>query len=330
MTTVSLRMVPVRQWVHRTFEAADPWEGGRLASWNLVVYRLVSASFAHLATPEAPAVAAGSNAIPPGLAVGIETPERDRHRILPRALQNLWRAGKVGDRDLPWLINRVETNLRRGDYPGSLMPQLAPIYMIVFGLIAAILLAAYVVIAPAPGRVVLFESTDEWLKAPLAERDVSLSGRAQTVELVRLESHVRRPQGISAGTHRDYAILAVLQAPAEKRLALMVDDSAVNGPSGAVLKRLDLNLDERALEDLRRRFPDLNTGYVLCTGWHRNDALSPADVELYPVMKWGGLGTGFLALLFGSIHLFWSVRRRRQAAAWLALVDRKAMSAGAG
>jgi len=115
--TLSLNLLPVYQWTHREFNGEDPWAGGRPVTWSVVVYRMVGETFINAAPAAKQSVPSTSNRLPRMCVVGIFARTHNRYRILPLALQDLWREGKVADQDLPRLLHRVEGPLRISDYP---------------------------------------------------------------------------------------------------------------------------------------------------------------------------------------------------------------------
>lgn len=137
---ISLNFVPVYQWTHREFDGVDPWAGNRPVRWSVVVYQILSETFANANPPAPQTVAAHSTAIPKKFVIGIFNGAHNRYRILPLALQDLWRAGQVRDQDLPGFLYQIEQPLRRTDYPGGMMRKMLLTYAILFGVIAAGLL----------------------------------------------------------------------------------------------------------------------------------------------------------------------------------------------
>ena len=133
-----LNAIPVHQWTHRQFVGPDPWAGGQLVTWEVVVYSLLGQAFVQ-STPLAEcAVPAHSNDIPTELAVGIYNRPNNRYRVLPLALQDMFRAEKIQDRDLPWLLHEVEDPLKLIDYPPAGLPLLMLFYMSMFAVVAVL------------------------------------------------------------------------------------------------------------------------------------------------------------------------------------------------
>jgi hypothetical protein len=118
----NLKLIPVHQWTHREFDGFDPWAGNRPVQWSLVAYRMVAKSFADAVPIAKPTVPSTSNDVPKHLAIGIFARAHNRYRVLPLALQDLWRAGKVRDVDLPGLLHRIEGPLHVSDYPPGRLP----------------------------------------------------------------------------------------------------------------------------------------------------------------------------------------------------------------
>jgi hypothetical protein len=114
---ISLNLVPVYQWTHREFIGPDLWAGGQPVKWSVVVYRMVGESFLNAARAAKQSVPSESNQLPMFMVVGIFARAHNRYRVLPLALQKLWRDGRVADQDLPWLLHSVEEALWITDYP---------------------------------------------------------------------------------------------------------------------------------------------------------------------------------------------------------------------
>lgn len=142
MALIRFNPVPVYQWTHAEFAGPDPWSDGEIVKWSVVVYQLISESFvAQTPVMKQPASSA-RNSIPTKCAIGIYAREHNRYRVLPLALQDLWRAGKVEDRDLPSLLNVIEEPLLITDYPPGQMARTMKIYAFAFPVIALLAVAA--------------------------------------------------------------------------------------------------------------------------------------------------------------------------------------------
>ncbi len=128
--SISLIRVPVYQWTHREFDGTDPWAGERPVRWSVVAYRMIGETFVNGASPSAQAVPSESNAVPGKFAMGVFARASGRYRVFPNALQDLWRAGRIQDEDIPWLLHRIEQPLRRSDYPSGTLP----LVMLVLGI----------------------------------------------------------------------------------------------------------------------------------------------------------------------------------------------------
>ncbi len=124
--------VPVYQWTHNEFSAPDPWADDKIVAWSVVVYQLVGESFIGQ-TPKVPRPASPQRkSIPTKCVIGIYARAHQRYRILPLALQDLWRDGQVDDQDLPKLLYYIEEPLRITDYPPGQLARVMRIYSIVF------------------------------------------------------------------------------------------------------------------------------------------------------------------------------------------------------
>jgi hypothetical protein len=136
---------PITQWEHRQFDAPDPWQAGNeTVRWRLLVCLLLGGRFADR-PPERRTVPAESNDVPKKFAIVIATDRDQRYRVLPLALQDLWRAGKVQDRDLPRLLHDMEGKLKWLDYPAlGVLPTLFGAFAIAMGGVGALSLGLFV------------------------------------------------------------------------------------------------------------------------------------------------------------------------------------------
>jgi len=323
---ISLNLVPVHQWTHRQFDGFDPWAGNRPVRWSVVTYRLTSETFASITPRAKQAVPSESNDIPKKFSVGIFAEAHNRYRVLPLALQEMWRKREVRDEDLPWLLYRVEQPLRRNDYPPTPLQTLMLVYTILFGVFAALAFAAYVALVPHSKHVRQFTEAAEWAKAPVHDgASMSLHGDLSVVRLFRLRTPLRPPAGVQAIRNNGaLPILAVVQGGGEKRLALAADKSDLINASGLVLRPAAAGLPDSALSEIRKLYPDVNTGYVLCTNWDWPDAISPYDAEQATIPLWGGAGTGALALLSFAGYTWRRRRKQKQCDAWRDLLQARA------
>lgn len=138
-----IRIIPVHQWTHREFIGVDPWANNRPVKWSVVVYRMLAASFVASTPIAQQSVPADSNDIPKKFAIGIFSKEHNRYRVLPLALQDMWRAGQVRDQDLPWLLHQVEQPLRISDYPPGRLPMVAKMYTILCAVLTLLAFFGY-------------------------------------------------------------------------------------------------------------------------------------------------------------------------------------------
>jgi len=131
MVLLKFNPVPVYQWTHAEFSGPDPWSNesnDQFVKWSVVVYQILPESFvAQTPVMKRPA-SSERKSIPKKCAIGIYSREHNRYRVLPLALQDLWRAGKVEDRDLPRLLQLIEEPLRITDYPPGQMARAMKIY----------------------------------------------------------------------------------------------------------------------------------------------------------------------------------------------------------
>ena len=100
-----IKYFPVYQWTHREFDGVDPWANNQPVRWRVIVYRMieeasVGAPIVYEESVGAPPAAeqmapAESNDVPKKFAVGIFAQVHNRYRVLPLALQDMWRARQV-------------------------------------------------------------------------------------------------------------------------------------------------------------------------------------------------------------------------------------------
>jgi hypothetical protein len=324
--------IPVHQWTHREFDGVDPWANNQPVRWSVVVYRMVSEMIANVALPATKqTVRAESNEVPKKFAIGIFAKAHNRYRVLPLVLQDLWRAGKVRDEDLPWLLNKIEQRLWRRDYPPNPLQPLMLVYAIMFGVFTAIALGAYLFFAPFATHVRQFTNAEQWAKQPIQpDRSLNVHGELPIVGMFQLRSPVRPPTGLRAEQDGDSrSILAVVQATGEKRLALTVQKSNLVNTSGVVIRAHTAGLPDAVLLELKRRYPDLNTDYVLSTGWNWPNAVNPDEAETYQVILWIAAGMGLISLLSLSLYMWCRRRRRSQAENWLDLLHARSVGLAA-
>ncbi|MFN7924651.1 MAG: hypothetical protein U0Q16_31405 [Bryobacteraceae bacterium] len=293
----SLNMVPVPQWTHRTFEGVDPWSDNGSATWTLVVYAMLSETFAGKMEPEKQTTPANSNEVPGHLAIGIAQPGGQYH-ILPMAVRDLWRTGQIRDQDLPVLLHRMEGRLKTSDYPPDKGSCVA-LAVGAFSALVFVLAGVVSLFAPAQERIIDFTSTPEWLAKPMAARQVTMMQPVPAAALSPVSVAISPPAGYGPDQYHapGRSQLAAVAAGSEYRLVLISVPKDLDNPGGVVLARSALSIPDSAVAPIKQQFPSLNTDYVLCVGWKRLDALSPFDVELYSTMKQFMYLTGPLALL---------------------------------
>jgi len=127
---------PLLREEYFSFTGPDPWENDCHTTWHVNGYQMQSASV----TPPYPPGKISTQA----LFIGITAEERWRYRILPMALQDLWREGVLRGPELPALLHATEENLTLSDYPPPLKDLILRMFSITFS--ALTLLAAGVAI----------------------------------------------------------------------------------------------------------------------------------------------------------------------------------------
>jgi len=330
---ISLNLVPVHQWTHRQFNGFDPWAGNAPVRWSVVAYVLASETFAKVTPSAKQKVPSESNDIPKKYQVGIFAEAHNRYRVLPLALQEMWRKREVRDEDLPWLLHRIEEPLRRSDYPPSPIQTLLLVYTILFGLFALGGFVAYALMPHAHSKHVRqFTEAKEWAKAPLrGDVPVYLHNDVPVVRVFRLRTPLTPPSGLKAERGDGaLSLLAVVQAGSEKRLALVEKDanlrSVLDDASGIVIRPKTAGLPDAAIAEMRKQYPDVNADWILCTNWDYPDTISPYDAEQSTIPLWAGAGTGAIALLSFSGYMLRRRRKQKQGDAWRELLQ--AHSAG--
>jgi hypothetical protein len=322
---------PVIQWVHREFDAPDPWQApGTTVRWRLLVCLLLGDRFADR-PPAARTAGPESNAVPKNFVLVIATDSHQRYRILPLALQDLWRAGKVQDRDLPRLLHGMEGNLVRWDYPDAIVPFLLWIMRQMCAVMAVLFLGVCLWHMLHGGHVRKYAEWDQWLNQPMEkEQSLSIHGRIGPVELFSLAAPVAAPHGMTA--EKPSTILAVVAAGQEKRLVLLPESTIarVPGEDGGPPHQYLLNMTSSVLlhtdrahigiaaAAVKQRFSDLNTAFVLCAGWDWPSTVDPSAEEPFQAALWLGSGFSVIGLFFWLTLLPFKWRRRRTAERFLA------------
>jgi len=165
MPLLRFNPVPVYQWTHAEFAGLDPWSDREIVRWSVVVYQLIPESFVAQTPPVKRPASSERNSIPNKCVIGIYSREHNRYRVLPLALQDLWRAGKVEDRDLPRLLHLIEEPLRITDYPPGQLARAMKIYAFAFPVIALLAFMAHLYGAAAVlfvMAVICFGVADFW------------------------------------------------------------------------------------------------------------------------------------------------------------------------
>jgi hypothetical protein len=309
---ISLSFVPVPQWVHREFDGLDPWDGGKRTRWQVVVYQMLSKTFAANAKAGERTTPADSNAVPNHLAVGIAAPG-GRYRVLPVVLQRLWREGQVRDEQLPELLHEIEAPLPIADYP----PAAGPLLSIVVGtfslLVAAVALTCFFAFAP-PERLYTREvSAEKWLAQPMrGERSVWIEGDSAIDALTKLPAPVPAPAGVLKIMDASLLTrLGTVPAAGEHRLVLTTDADGSLG-AGVVVSTSALHLPDAELAALRAKYPDLRTDYVFANGWKFEGSGSPADYAGVGFARTAGEVFAVIALLCLLPVTLTSLRRGAQ------------------
>jgi hypothetical protein len=311
--------VPVCQWRHREFDGVDPWANNEPIKWAVNVYAYVPTLYANGPVTEKRTVPPESNDVPPKFAVGIYAPAHNRYRILPNALQDLWRAGMVRDQDLARLLYEKEMGLRRSDYPNAWPPSLIALCAILFGIFAVIALGLWS-LGPRTSRMRRFIDTAEWLSArPTNEASIILHGELPALAIYPLNTPISPPAGVKPGG--PLPLLAVVSGGREKRLVLIAQRNDLASLTGLELQASSARLPVSVISSMKEKYQELNSDYVMCSGWDWPDAYSDVEkYQMYQALKEVGIGCVILALLCYAGRKLWDLRQRRLAYGFLALV----------
>ena len=121
-------LAPARIGTAAVFNAADPWNGGHPATFQLDYYAMVPRGARH-ASPNTPA-----NRRLLGLCSGIDRCDR----LLPESLTELWRLGEISAEQLPSVLHAIEPHLKKSDlrfylHPHPILPIMGVILEILCG-----------------------------------------------------------------------------------------------------------------------------------------------------------------------------------------------------
>ena len=275
---VRVKLIPRRIRTAGSFEAPDPWNGGRTAAYRLELYKLFPE---HVTDPrdfrDGTMHTWGARAM-----VGIRSEIDGVERLLPTFLGEAWAAGKVSPERLPGLMASIP-DLRPADFRtvvGSWALRLSLAGLGVALAAGAALLAVTGGLAPKPVKPLTL-SPEAFLSRQLQVGEsivvagmVPLAGREAAAGLV-VPAEVAKlsPGGFT---------LAWAKTPSGYRALLIPERSYVRDGAADLGWTVALAPGEvglaPALEALRRRAGNLDTSVVAASRWVPARTASASDV----------------------------------------------------
>ena len=309
---VKVKLIARRIRTAESFEAADPWNGGRTTPFRLEAYKLFPE---HVTDPrefrDGTMHTWGQKAL-----YGIRSEIDGRERFLPTFLGEAWAAGKVAATSLPGILAGAEPGLGPRDYK--------PVAGKMAGN-AALAVAAAVAMAvigglPRPGGVAVpmpkleTVSVEGFLARPLTPGETLVIGGMVPLEGKEAAAGLVVPADVAKLAGGGYS-LAWARTSAGHRALLLPNrgyerNGSVDVGYAVVLAPAEVGL-RGALEALKRRVPDLDTTTVTASRWIAGPGrTSPSGVAmgLSLVLLLTGLST---AAGFGAAWLAHVPRRSR-------------------
>jgi len=307
VAVISVTLEPRRLRTVDSFEAADPWNGGAPAAFDLDLHRMV----------------------PKGAGEGVEW-GKEVHalrskldgvdRFLPESLTELWKTGRAPAGALPRLLAEIQPSLRSGDFV-PLLHLRAHRWMAAF--LALVALAGLVVTVRASGsggRRTSRLPLAEWLARPAADGEDLVTDRPVPIAgTMKVAFTPTPPTNLFAYPADDRFVLCWFPAGGGHRLLLAAEDQLPELPqlpfTGVTLEPQSIGVPEAALAELRARVPGLDTRLVTAHSWTWTDIRTPQDTALL----YGGaliLASGAGAAIIYLVVALPQARRRRQMA-WL-------------
>lgn len=274
---VRVKLIARRIRTAESFEALDPWNEGRPASFRLEVYKMFPE---HVTDPrdfrDGTMYTWGAKAL-----YGIRSEIDGVERMLPTFLGDAWTAGKVPSSWLPELLFRSAPGLKAADFrpvSGTVARRAA-----LAGAVVA--LAGGIGLALAGGNVpkvqVAIVTTDAWLAAPATVGQswavngmVPLAGKEPTPPGFVVPEEVAKIAG--PAFH-----LAWTRTPSGHRALLLPDRGYERGGAAELGWSVALAPEEvglaEALRRIRARVPDLDTSTVTASRWTAGSRRSAAE-----------------------------------------------------
>ncbi|HEV8269230.1 MAG TPA: hypothetical protein VGR00_13385 [Thermoanaerobaculia bacterium] len=309
-----MKLVARRIRTAATFEAPDPWNGGRTAPFSVEVYKMLPA---HLRDPRDWRDGTIHTMGAPAL-YGIRSEIDGVERRLPTFLGDLFESASVPPTRLPELLRRAEPELAPKDFKFLPRPWTKKAAGISLTVALAGLLAFLAVSGPALNATLASRprtgTLEAWASAPLAPGDTwILSGMVPIEARQEIAGPLKVPDSVRRAAGSPW-FLAVAKAGAAHRAFLVPArhyerDGAIEIGYAVVKSPRDLGIASD-VDRLRARFGDLDTATVTCSRWVAASAPPPAVL---------GRALSLVAALAGfcgaaSFGLAWAAsapRRRR-------------------
>lgn len=147
---VDLGWQPVVRETYLEFDGPDPWQNGKPTRWRVFGCQMQT-------TTVHPPYPPGKNPLH-AVFVGIDSPTHGRYRVLPLALQDLWKEGALRGPELPELLFGWEERLWLIDYPPPNTDLVMRLWAVWFGLWAVAGALAFAWLRSGGGQKAVFVS----------------------------------------------------------------------------------------------------------------------------------------------------------------------------
>ncbi len=265
-----VRLIPQRVRTAARFLAVDPWRGGSPVEHSVEECVFLPKGTA-VSSPRARRLLGG------GTVYFLRSEADGTERLLPEALVELWRTGKVPAEWLPQLLQERPGKVRRPDALPILHRKLGP--WIAGALVAALVGGGAFTLGRSAyrGKVTagmpVSMPAEAWLAAPAADGQrlrlqsfLPVAGSDHELFSPTVPREVRKPldrQAQLAWTKAAEGFRLVMVG----RSAYWPSDSEVEVGSGVVMETQKVGVPPATLARLRQRVPNLDTRLVLCADW---------------------------------------------------------------
>jgi hypothetical protein len=304
---VSIALEPRRLETVTTFQAADPWNGGAAADFELDRYKMMPAG--------ARVVRAGS--VWGNDVYGIRSRLDGVDRILPEALSELYQTRRVEPEQLPRLYAALQPTLRTNDFQPLLHVQIHKYVAAAFVVLALVL--ALLAITAGGGHTSTRLPLREWLARPQVDGESILTDAPVDIKgMTEANFTPLLPPKLFAMPASGRYLLAAFPAGDGHRLLLAPAEQVGALPHlalmGVTVSPASIGVPESALAELRRALPNVDTRLVTGLFWSWTDA-SSAQVarSFFGVLAPLCLASAALVYFMVAVR---QARRRRQLA-WL-------------